>query len=284
MKPKQIFIIAFLLSPLSGCGLASIGYNYADVYLRYSINTYASFNESQQETIKNNVNGFMQWHRKEMLPEYVGFLQIMKALIQSGAVNNKLDVTKLRIQLRALYIKTLQPTIKPAASLLSGADAEQIQELVVAFAKENKKQREKEIGDGAEEQLEKRADRSIDFIENLVGGLKNEQIEKIRQLSRQLPYASLIYLQLKEDNQVRLITLLRQSKGEAEIAALLTGWLTSPETYRSSEEQSTISVFENAMDEMVVQVYGLFNERQKKILLRSMDKYIDVFQELTLKV
>lgn len=280
MKKKLILLLAFLLLPLSGCGIISIGYNYADAYLRYSINSYATFDSEQKVIIKNDVDDFMRWHRKDMLPQYVSFLQGLQQTALSGTALKKEDVARFRSELRTLYVKTLQPTVRPAAKLLSGVNAEQIDELVKSFAKENKKQREKDLAGDRDEQLRKRAERSVDFLENLVGEFSDKQLDSIREMSRNLPYATELYIRLREDNQARMIALLKSNKGEDEIAAFLSEWLITPEANRSMDEQSMLLAFESASDEMIASIYGMLTDRQKKTLLKNIVKYIDIFQDL----
>ena len=280
MKKKLIFVIALLLLPLSGCAIISVGYNYADAYLRYSINSYTSFNDVQKDIINKEVNDFMRWHRKSMLPEYVSFLQELQQAARSGAALKKQDVVRLRSRVRTLYVKTLQPTVRPAASVLSGVDQEQIDELVKSFAKENNKQKDKELAGSLDDKLRKRSERTIDFLENLVGGFSDKQLEKIREMSYQLPFATGLYIHQREDNQARLVELLKSKKGEAEIAAFLSAWLIAPDANRSPEEQNILRAFENASDEMIASIYGMLTDRQKKTLLKSIQKYIDIFQDL----
>lgn len=283
MKRWLLIVIALVTSMLAGCAIISVGYNYADAYLRYSINSYTSFNDGQKDIIKKEVTVYMQWHRKNMLPEYVRFLQELQRTAQSDVALKKQDVARLRGEVRALYVKTLQPTVRPAASLLSGVDPEQIEELVKSFAKENKKQKDKELAGNPDEQLRRRAERTIDFLENLVGGFSDEQLDKIRGMSRSLPFATGIYIQLREDNQARLIELLKNNKGEAEIYTLLFSWLMTPEAHVSPDDRSIMLAFESASDDMLVSVYQLLTERQKKTLLKNILKYIDIFQELARK-
>jgi hypothetical protein len=280
MNKKLIFVIALILPLLSGCGIVSLGYNYADAYLRYSINSYTSFNDAQKETIKQEVNLFMLWHRKVMLPEYGRFLQELRQTAQSGMALKREDVARFRSEVRALYVKTLQPAVMPAARLLSGVDEAQVRELEKSFAKENKKQKEKELGGSQNEQLRKRAERTIDFLENLVGGFSDKQLDKIRDMSHQLPFATGNYISQREDNQARLIELLRNKKGEEEIAAFLKQWLLTPEAITSADERSTMHSFETASDEMIVNVYQMLTDRQKKTLLKNIMKYIDTMQDL----
>ena len=283
MGKKLLFVIVFLLLPLSGCGIVSIGYNYADAYLRYSINSYATFNGDQQAFINNEVDSFMRWHRKEMLPEYVSFLQDMHKTAQTGAALKQEEVARFRKEVRALYVKTLQPTIKPAANLLSEIVPGQIDELVESFQHENNKRKDKELGGSPEEQLRKRAERTIDFLENLVGGLSDKQLDSIREMSHQLPYATAIYIQLREDNQARLIELMINKKGQEEIGDFLYTWLTAPESNRSAEEQATMLAFEQASDDMIIRIYAMLTERQRKTLRGNIRKYLDTFNELSKK-
>jgi hypothetical protein len=280
MKIKYIFALALLILPLSGCGILSIGYNYAEAYLRYSINSYISYNEVQKEAIKKEVNEYMTWHRHAMLPAYASFLQELQLFAQSGAPLKKADASKYRAEVRALYIKTILPVINPAAKLMSAVDAEQVDELALSFARENKKQRDKELSGNQDEQLRKRAERTIDFIENLTGGLNDGQLERIRELNRQLPYATPLYIVQREDNQGRLVELLKNHGTEADIAAVLKAWLYTPEASRSAEERSTMQAFESGSDEMIVTIYQMLTERQKKTLLKNIAKYINTFQEL----
>jgi len=280
MKSKLILLVALLLLSLSGCGIVSVGYNYADVYLRYTINSYATFSDVQKQAIRKEVDGFMQWHRREMLPAYVAFLKELRQVAQSGAVLKQEDVARFRVEIRALYVKTLQPTIRPAAIILRGIETGQIDELSQSFEKENSKQKDKELSGNQDEQLRKRAERTIDFIENIVGGLSDMQLEKIREMSHGLPYATGLYIRLREENQARLLELLKEKKNENEIAEFLAIWLASPESIRSQEEQRILQNFEVASEEMIVKIYELLTERQKKSLLKYMEKYINIFQEL----
>ena len=130
---------------------------------------------------------------------------------------------------RALYVKTLLPAVMPAARLLSGVDDAQVQELAQSFAKENKKQKDKELGGSQDEQLRKRTERTIDFLENLVGGFTDKPAGKDQGDESSIAVCHRHLYRQREDNQARLIELLRNKKGEEEIAAFLKQWLYTPE-------------------------------------------------------
>ncbi len=280
MKKIRVFLVVLLSLHVSGCSIVSVGYNHADTYLRYSINSYATFNDAQKETIKHEVDIFMLWHRKNMLPEYVDFLQQLQRTAQSGEQLKREDATRFRIGVHALYVKIMQPTVRPAAKLLSRLDSAQIEELITSFDKANKKRREKLLGGSPDEQMRKRAERTIDTLENLVGGFSDEQLEKIRGMSNSLPPVSLIYINTREDNQAQMIALLKNKKNEEEIAAFIASWWLATDSTRSSDARSILRTFENATDEMIVSTYEILTDRQRKTLLSNIVKYIDIVHEL----
>jgi hypothetical protein len=224
----------------------------------------------------------MRWHRKNMLPAYVAFLQEVQYAVQSGMPISKEDVSRYRKLLRTLYVKTLQPTIAPAASLMSALELRQIEELVQSFARENIKQRDKELAGDKEEQLRFREDKIIDFIENLVGNLSDDQLQHIREASRNLPFATVLYLQMREDNQARLIELIRQNHNKEELANFLSLWLLMPEKFRSPDEQTFLQHYEFALDDFIANIFVGLSEQQKANLASNLGKYISDFQGFTL--
>jgi len=280
MKRFTIVLVFLLLLPLSGCSLVSVGYNNADLYLRYSINGYTTFNDSQKQEIKREVDNYLLWHRKTMLPEYADSLRDLLQIVQSGKELKSDDVIRIKLTGRELYVKTVQPAVEPVASLLSDLDAVQVDELVLSFAKENNKQREKYLSGSDEKKLRKRAERTIDFIENMVGGLTDVQLEKIRELSFKLPFTTDLFLRLRENKQAGLIGLLGNKKGGKEIAAYLAAWLTMPEAGRSPEEQGLLLSFERGADEMAIEIYAMLDKQQKRTLEKNMTKYIEAFTQL----
>ena len=132
MKKSLYIILAFALL-ISGCNTVSLFYRNGDWYLIHKINDYTSFNPLQKETIRKDVSDYMQWHRKEALPEYIIFLQNLNAATQYDGPLRAEQVAQLRVNLSNLYKKTMVQAIRPTAKLLSGLDSEQIQELGRSF-------------------------------------------------------------------------------------------------------------------------------------------------------
>ena len=280
MKKSLLIIIAFALFNC-GCSSVSLFYRNADWYLQHKIDGYTSFNARQEETIRREISNYLDWHRKYALPEYIIFLQNLNGTAQYDGQVKTEKVALLRGQMMSLYRKSLAPAIKPAAEILSSLDSRQIQELERNLAEENKKQQREELDMGRDAYLDKRAYKTLDFLEGLVGNLSREQRQEVKEMSRRLPLVRDIYIEQRETNQGRLIKLLRDNAGTDRIASFMSLWILTPDATRTAQQQHDIRAFETASDEMIANIQGMLTIRQKSHLHKEISRYIDELQNLT---
>lgn len=281
MKKRLLIVVTITLLFCSGCSRVAIGYNHADWYLRYKINGYTSFNALQRDEIHREVDAYMRWHRRYALPEYTRFLQNFHDAIQQDKRVQAEDIARIKGESYGLYKTTVAPFILPAARLLHTLDSRQIEELGKTLAEMNREQREESLDGSDQENLEKRAERTIDFVDGLVGNLSGKQEDKIREMSLRLPFATRHFIEHREANQASLIALLNDHAGEDKIAAFLWLWLNAPETTRTPEQHRLIQGYDSATDEMTARVYELLTDRQKNRLRKEILSYIKDFQNLT---
>lgn len=281
MKTLQSLILAVILLCCAGCSAMRLSYDHADLYLRYKINDYTSFDRQQKDEIRREVDAYMYWHRRNALPDYIALLKEVYRVVERDAPLKAEDVTRVRAEYAKLYRKTVAPTIRPAAHMLSTLDSRQIEELGKTYARKNRKQKDELLYGSEPKNLTMRAERNIDLVETLVGRLSDDQGEKIRQISMRMPFVAKYYIEVREANQARLIALLKNKAGEEKIAEFLSSWMLTPEANRTPQQQEAIQSYENAMDDMTAQIYGLLTDRQKGRLREKILTYIDDFQYLT---
>jgi hypothetical protein len=280
---KSLFIILVFALLNSGCSTISLAYRNADWYLQHKINGYTTFNARQKETIRREVSDYMLWHRKDALPEYIIFLQNLNGVIQYDGQLSVEEVSQLRTHLLSLYQKTLVPAIRPTAQMLGTLDSRQIKELDRTFTKDNQKYKQEILGGSPDEILDKRADKTMDFLEWLAGNLSGEQEQKVREMSRHLPVVSHIYIHYREANQGRLIALLNGHAGADKVAAFLSAWMLDPEQIRTAQHERIIQSFEIASDEMIAQIHGLLTARQKEHMRKLISSYIENMRAESMK-
>ncbi|MEQ6340800.1 MAG: DUF6279 family lipoprotein [Gammaproteobacteria bacterium] len=275
-------ITLLLVISVVGCSMVATGYNNADWYLRYKINNYTSFNTTQKETIQREVGVFMNWHRRDMLPEYIKFLKKIDQSLQNSRIEKE-QIFILSDELRGLYRITLRPTIHPAAHILANMSKPQIQELEENLKEENEKLKEESLNGSRDDQLSRRAEKTIDFIEDFTGNLSGEQKEKITRMSRQLPFAAPAFMQNREKNQRKIIELIHNNEGAEKIASFIGLWISTPEHTRTPDEQKLIKEFQDATNGMIANIYTTLTPQQKQRLRDKIQEYTADLGALTRK-
>lgn len=258
---------------VAGCSMVATGYNNADWYLRYKINNYTSFNTAQKEKIQREVGVFMNWHRRDMLPEYIRFLKKIDQTLQNGSMEKE-QISVLSNELRGLYRMTLRPTIEPTAHILANLNKPQLQEFEQTLKEENEKLQEESLQGNRDEQLNRRAEKTIDFIEDFTGNLSDEQEEKITLMSRQLPFATPAFMQNRENNQGKLIKLINNNEGTEKIASFIGLWISTPENTRTPDQQKIINDLQNAANGMIANIYTILTPQQKQRLRSKIQGYM----------
>lgn len=280
MKRSLFVIIAFAFFSCA-CSSVSLLYRNADWYLQHKIDGYITFNARQEETLHRDISDYLDWHRKYALPEYIIFLQNLNGTAQHDGQVQAEQIALLRTQLTSLYQQSLTPAIKPAAEILSSLDSRQILELERNLAEENTKQKQEETDMGRDAYLDKRAYKTLDFLEGLIGNMSREQRLRVKEMSRGLPLIRDTYIDQRASNQGRLIQLLRDNAGSDRIASFLSLWILTPDATRSAQQQRDIHAFETASDKMIANIQGMLTNRQKIRLHKKISGYIDELQNLT---
>jgi hypothetical protein len=282
IKTALWFVIAIFLL-IASCSTTSLVYRNAEWYLQYKINTYTSFNAQQKKMISVQIADYMRWHRKNALPDYIKFLQNLNGAAQFDGRIQPGEITLLRTDLLDLYKRTLVPLVRPTADMLASLDDQQIQELDMNLTHELDEQKREQLDVTPAQYRDRRADRTVDFMEWLAGSLGRDQEAKVRQMSRELPFVADIYLQQRQVNQKRLMDVVRSHAGREKIAAILLSWILTPESTRLPQQQDTIESFQRATDEMIAQIHATLTAKQKEHIRKIISSYIDEMRAENLK-
>ena len=69
-----------LLALLGGCTAARLAYNQAPNLSYWWIDSHVDFAADQSFDVRNDIDAFFQWHRREELPVYAGLLREWQAM------------------------------------------------------------------------------------------------------------------------------------------------------------------------------------------------------------
>ena len=73
-----------LLLTLTGCSATQFIYNRVDILVRWYLDDYVSLDRDQRAQFDERLDAFLEWHRREELPEYVVLLDDALTILDDG--------------------------------------------------------------------------------------------------------------------------------------------------------------------------------------------------------
>ena len=173
----RLLVWCCLLLILTGCSATQFIYNRVDVLVRWYLDDYVSLDRDQRAQFDERLDTFLEWHRREELPEYVVLLDDALTILDNGV---SLDATRDmadRIELAAIRFQ--DPFLELLLS--TGKDLRQEQRVefidnMMAKQEEFEADRLARSDDEYREDLEKRFDKQLS---RYMGPLTSVQTDRI---------------------------------------------------------------------------------------------------------
>ena len=173
----RLLVWCCLLLTLTGCSATQFIYNRVDVLVRWYLDDYVSLDRDQRVQFDERLDIFLEWHRREELPEYVVLLDDALTILDNGV---SLDATRDmadRIELAAVRFQ--DPFLELLLS--TGKDLRQEQRVefidnMMAQQEEFEADRLARSDDEYREDLEKRFDKQLS---RYMGPLTSVQTDRI---------------------------------------------------------------------------------------------------------
>ena len=166
-----------LLLTLTGCSATQFIYNRIDILVRWYLDDYVSLDRDQRAQFDERLDAFLEWHRREELPEYVVLLDDALTILDNGVPLGATRDMADRIELAAIRFQ--DPFLELLLS--TGEDLRQEQRVefianMMAKQEEFEADRLSRSDDEYREDLEKRFDKQLS---RYMGPLTTAQTERI---------------------------------------------------------------------------------------------------------
>ena len=173
----RLLVGCLLLVTLTGCSATQFIYNRVDILVRWYLDDYVSLDRDQRAQFDERLDTFLEWHRREELPEYVVLLDDAITILDSGV---PLDATRDmadRIELAAIRFQDpfLELLLSTGEDLRPDQRAEFVDNMM-AKQEEFEADRLARSDDEYREDLEKRFDKQLS---RYMGPLTTAQTERI---------------------------------------------------------------------------------------------------------
>lgn len=209
-------------------------------------------------------------HRLSHLPDVILLLRALEWQVQRGL--NPTDLQCWLDALEASYREHALLVIPLATELLLELDTEQIKHLENEMHHRNQDYRKERLYASAQKQESARLDRYIDRIEDWAGDLTVEQVQIVHKSVAKMPDIAADWLEYREQQQAKLLELLRQGATDVEISDFLSDWWIEYRG-RKSVLSDAISRLRQQFIELAIRLDQAFSDDQRNDLIARIEEW-----------
>lgn len=268
---------AGLLVVLAGCSLTVLAYRYADRLILWQVDHYFDLTADQRHELGRQLKPLLARHKHEAIPQYEAALVQVRQRIERGLTSQDVDWAYATYdRLRADLFNRI---IADGGIFLASIEPEQVQTLEAALQKENSKVA-RLVQAPAPERLKKRANATVDELEDWLGSLSKGQKTQIRELSLALPDTQQFWATNQQQRQQDLLALLRQPRTPEGIARELRTILVVSPDLASHAYQDAIRQMRVAMKTMALAIDQRLTADQRRHGVKKLQRLIDQLHAL----
>jgi hypothetical protein len=207
---------------LSGCSAMRVGYDNADTFLRWRLTSYLDVHGEDSDQLDEAIEAFLQWHRLRALPEYQRIADEAATRLARGL--SREDLVWGYDSLIAQSRQALRVAAIEIAPLLDRLDEEQIRHIEGRFAEDNRKFAREYLRGSEAERRARRLERNIERMEDWVGRLSDEQVERVRQYSGRAPLFDEHRDRDRKRLQAEFLAVVRAREAQKRLPELAANW------------------------------------------------------------
>ncbi len=268
---------AGLLVVLAGCSLTVLAYRYADRLILWQVDHYFDLTSDQRHELGRQLKPLLARHKYEAIPQYEAALVQVRQRIERGLTSQDVDWAYATYD--RLRADLFNRVIADGGMFLASIEPEQVQTLAAALQKENSKIA-RLVQAPAPERLKKRANATVDELEDWLGSLSKGQKAQIRELSLALPDTQQFWATNQQQRQQDLLALLRQPRTPEGVARELRTILVVSPDLASHAYQDAIRQMRVAMKTMALAIDQRLTADQRRHGVKKLQRLIDQLHAL----
>lgn len=266
--------LALVLALLAGCSSMRLAYDNADTLLRWEAKSYLDIHGAQVDELDARIAAFLAWHRAARLPEYVKLSNEAAARVERGLSREDLvwgydaAVGEAR--------EALRHAVGDGANLLDRLSEAQIVHLESRFAEDNREFAREHLSGTPPQRRKERARRVVDRLEDWVGSLSDEQLERVALYSARAPLLAESRDLEYRRSQAELTSMLRAHEAGQRLA----GWAVDWERGRNPAYQSMVLAEREEMFDLLLDIDRTLSAQQRARAVARFRDYAADFARL----
>jgi uncharacterized protein DUF6279 len=267
---------AGLLVLFAGCTLTQ-AYRYADWIILWEVDHYFDLTSEQRHDLTLRLAPLLARHRHEAIPQYEAFLVQIRQRLEQGLASQDIDWAYATYdRLRADLFDRL---VADGGVFLASVDPSQVRTFEKALQKDNDKAA-RLVQAPKQERLERRAQDTIDWLEDWLGSLSKDQEAQIRAWSLALPDTQQVWLAYRQQRQQKLLTLLHQPRTPERVAQELRAILVYPDQTAPQAYQDAVRQMRAAVKTMALAIDQRGTADQRHHAVTKLQRLIDQLHDL----
>ncbi len=266
-------LTAFLLG---GCSFLKLGYRHLDWVLYYTLQKQFDLSRDQKSDLRSRVDEYVAWHKQEMLADYVVFLKEAAQRMPDGVDSLELEWGFERY--RDLRRRTLEPMVEASTAFLLSLDGDQLRAYTKKASRKNS-DKLREWRENPEKSRDKRAERTLDQVEEFTGKLSASQRRAIDSLSRALPLNTGHWLEFRQ-NQQNALAEAAHTGDSTRLAGFLRDYFLTPEKLRTPSHQEAVARQELHSKGMILAVSALLTPEQRSRAAARLSEFTRDLEQL----
>jgi hypothetical protein len=231
----------------------------------------------QRRDLTERLTPLLARHRQEAIPQYEAFLQQVRQRLEQGLTSGDIDwVYASYDRLRADLFDRL---VDDGGIFLASVDPRQVRKLEEALQKDNQKAA-RLVQAPKQERLKRRAQATIDWLEDWLGLLSQDQQAQIREWSLALPDQQHAWVTYQQHRQQELLTLLHQPRTPDLVARELRVMLVYPDHSAPQIYQDAVRQMRAAVKTMALQIDQRLTSDQRHHAVIKLQRLIDQLHDL----
>jgi hypothetical protein len=267
---------AGLLVLLAGCTL-TLTYRYADWIILWQVDHYFDLTADQRHDLALRLTPLLARHRHEAIPQYEAFLVQIRQRLERGLTSQDIDWAYATYdRLRADLFDRL---VTDGGVLLASVDPRQVRTFEEALQKDHDKAARLVQAPGPE-RLKKRAHVTIDWLEDWLGPLSQDQEAQIREWSLALPDTQQVWFAYRQQLQQELLALLHQPRTPERVAGELRAMLVYLDQHAPQDYQDAVRQMRAAAKTMALAIDQRLTPDQRHHAVTKLQRLIEQLHDL----
>ena len=199
---------------LVGCSAVRLAYNQAPDIAYWWLDGYVDFNGQQSLVLREALDGWFRWHRRQELPQYASLLARARAELAEPATAEQ--ACRWFDELNQRFDAAFEQALPGLADAMRRLTPQQLAHLEHKYAEGNEESTDDYLQPDPEDRIRARLDRALDRIESIYGRMSRSQRERIAVRAAQTPFDPTRWLaERRARQQDTLRTLARLSADQA---------------------------------------------------------------------